>query len=273
MKALAGPQDEEVPPYQFAEQQGGVTKGPKPVVVTALSQSSSSSQPPSAVHKPQIALPPGSFGSFSRLNLRTRWANISGTYYIAAQNPSSQIISRRQRRKQKIRIIPDAIFRTNRGNLNLDLATTGNVNEAPKASVSASTIRGKISINLIPGAESRPRFDLEASSRSGDIVLFVPNTFAGAIQLHTKTGDLDFLPGIASNMQVMRSTDTEYLVFVGNKVLDNRGKSRQPGRGQDVADFCRLRTVSGSIIVGERGKDTYVKEQSVWQRMTGFLRG
>ncbi|KAJ7442272.1 hypothetical protein FB451DRAFT_112270 [Mycena latifolia] len=266
MGTFDGPPTEEggqAPPYEIAEKGG--YNGARPFMVA--SSSSQSSVPPAVPPKPDIRLPSGSFGSFSRVCLQTRFADISGTYYIAAKNPVSEITSRRKRRKHKIKHIPDAVFRTNRGNLSLDLATTGNVDQVPKASVVASTNTGKISINLISGSETKPRFDLEVKSRRGDIVLFVPNTFSGAIQLHTKTGNIDFLAGIASRMQVIKSTDTEYLVLVGSQGRHQLGSTQGP-----PADFCRLRSNSGSIIVGERGTDTYVKAPTLWQRLTGFLR-
>jgi hypothetical protein len=76
-----------------------------------------------------------------------------------------------------------------------------------------------------------------------------------------------FLPGVASGMEIVKTTDTESLVLVGKPQQPLLGS--QPG----PSDFCRLRTRSGNIIVGERGKDTYVKTTSIWQKLTGILRG
>ncbi|KAJ7765430.1 hypothetical protein DFH07DRAFT_810561 [Mycena maculata] len=245
------------PPYNNREKDGYGDS--KPMMVA------SSPSEPSVPRRPDIKLPSG---SFSRLCLQTRFADITGMYYIDAKNPASNVTSRRKKRKQKkIKLIPDAIFRSRRGNLSLDLATNGYALDVPKASVVASTRSGNISLNLIPGAENKPRFDVEVNTRSGDIVLFVPSTYSGAIQLHTKTGNLDFLPGISSEMRVVKSTDTEFLVIVGNQ-----GGQQPLGPGQATADFCRLRSRTGNIIVGERGKDTYTRELSLWQKLTGFLR-
>ncbi|KAJ7115959.1 hypothetical protein C8R44DRAFT_709465 [Mycena epipterygia] len=246
------------PPYGNGEKGG---YGGSRAMMVASTSSSQSSVP----RRPDISLPSG---SFNRVCMQTRFADITGTYYIDPKKPISEITSRRKKRKHKIKNIPDAIFRSRRGNLSLDLATTGYVNEVPKASVVASTKSGSISLNLIPGAETKPRFDLEVNTRSGDIILFIPSTFSGAIQLHTKTGNLDFLPGISSGMQVVKSTENEYLVLVGNQT-----KQHPLGSAQGPADFCRLRTRTGNIIVGERGKDTYVKTSSIWEKITGFFRG
>ncbi|KAJ7224217.1 hypothetical protein GGX14DRAFT_350399, partial [Mycena pura] len=189
----------------------------------------------------------------------------TGTYYVTPHNIVPAVnLSRRQKRKQKQKQIPDAVFRSRRGNLLLDLATTGYSSEVAKAAVVASTKSGNISLNLLSGAKIRPRFDIEGNTRSGNVVLFIPSTFSGAIQLHTKTGDINFLPGIASEMRVVKSTDTEYLVLVGAQ--------QPPGTDQAPVDFCRLRTRSGNVVIGVRGKDTYVRPAGLWQKLTGFLR-
>ncbi|KAJ7504384.1 hypothetical protein B0H11DRAFT_2221800 [Mycena galericulata] len=240
-KALPAP-----PPYENGDKDGYLG-GYGGLKATMVASSSSQSSVPHGHGRPDISLP----------------SDITGTYYIEAKQPISDRTTRRKRKQKKIKVIPDAIFRSRRGNLSLDLATNGSAYDVPKASIVVSSKSGNISLNLISGADTRPRFDLEANTRSGDVVLFVPSTFSGAIQLHTKTGNLDFLPGITSAMQVVKSTDSEYLVFVRNTGNVN-GKQ---------ADFCRLRTRSGNIIVGERGKDAYIKPTSIWQKLTGFLRG
>ncbi|KAJ7759276.1 hypothetical protein B0H16DRAFT_1689192 [Mycena metata] len=201
-------------------------------------------------------------GPFTTLSQQTRFADINGasmfffialpnveratgTHYIKPKNLNQEVPTRRKQ-KRKFRPIPDAVFRSRRGDVSLDLATTGYASETPKAVVVVSSKSGNISLNLISGGDIKPRFDLEVETHGGNIILFIPSTFSGAIQLHTKTGDLNFLPGLASGMHVVKSTDTEYLVLVGKQ---------QPLGSQTPSDFCRLRTRTGNIIVGERGKD------------------
>ncbi|KAJ7180700.1 hypothetical protein C8R46DRAFT_1070299 [Mycena filopes] len=242
------------PPGYYADGQLGGYSGTKPQMVASSSRSSAA---PSSL--PEI-IPSGPFNVLSQ---QTRFADINGTYYIKPKNLNQEVPTRRKQ-KPKFRPIPDAVFRSRRGALSLDLATTGYASESPKAVIVASTKSGNISLNLISGGDIKPRFDLEAETRSGNIVLFIPPTFSGAIQLHTKTGDLNFLPGLASGMQVVKSSDTEYLVFVG--------KQQSPA-GSAPADFCRLRTRTGNIIVGERGRDQpYVKSSSVWDKLAGMFR-
>ncbi|KAJ7890493.1 hypothetical protein B0H14DRAFT_2689505 [Mycena olivaceomarginata] len=232
-KSLPEKPEADPPPYGYGYG-GSSGSGSKAVIVASSSLSPSP-------RRPDISLPSG---SFNRVCLQTRFADITGTYYINPQNLMSEIKGRRK--KRKLKSIPDAVFRSRRGNLSLDLATTGYANEVAKACIQASTKSGDISLNLISGASTKPRFDVEVNTRSGTIILFVPPTFCGAIQLHTRT-------------------DTEYLVLVG--------KQQPVGLQQAPADFCRLRTRTGNIIVGERGKDTYVKSTSVWEKLAGLFRG
>ncbi|KAJ7043653.1 hypothetical protein C8F04DRAFT_1072862 [Mycena alexandri] len=225
---------------------------PQMVAVASSSRSSASAAPE--------VIPSG---PFSTLSQQTRFADINGTYYIKPKNLNKEVPTRRKQR-QKFRPIPDAVFRSRRGDLSLDLATTGYASETPKAVVVASSKSGDISLNLISGGDIKPRFDLEVETHGGNIILFVPPTFSGAVQLHTKTGDLNLLPGLASGMQVVKSTDTEYLVLVGKQ---------QPPGSRAPSDFCRLRTRTGNITVGERGKDQpYVKSSSIWDKLAGIFR-
>nr|GAT45710.1 predicted protein [Mycena chlorophos] len=252
------------PPYLKAVDGYGVGAG-KPMMMAS---------PASAAEKDLPARPTTFEASSSysqapatsqHIKLQTRFADISGTYYVSPHTVATPpATGRRRRRKQKRKqLVPDAVFRSRRGNLALDLGTTGYASENAAASIAASTRSGNISMNLIAGAAVRPRFDVEISTRSGNVVLFIPPTFSGAIQLHTKRGEMQFLPGITSEMRVVKATETEYLVFVGAQHI---------GGEQTPADFCRLRTRRGNIMVGIRGKDLYVKPSGLWERITGFLR-
>ncbi|KAF7309828.1 hypothetical protein MIND_00354700 [Mycena indigotica] len=235
------------PPYPNEKDGYGVEAG-KPLMVAAMSSSGG-----------DVRLSPD---PLNRIYLETRFADVTGTYYVAPHSIVPEVNVRR-RKRQKRKQTPDAIFRSRRGNLSLDLGTIGYASENAKASVNASTKSGNISLNLIAGAKVRPRFDVEVNTRTGHVVLFVTETFSGAIQLHTNRGQLEFLPGITAEMRVIKSTDTEYLVLVGPQPV---------GAEQPPADYCRVQTRSGNIKVGLRGKDVYVQPFGLWQRLTSFIR-
>ncbi|KAJ7442271.1 hypothetical protein FB451DRAFT_1297614 [Mycena latifolia] len=195
--------------------------------------------------------------SFSQVRLETHYADINGTYYI---DPKSPPLSN----KKKKRKVHDAIFRTRSGHITLDLATAGAALDVATASVNVMSKSGNITLNLLPADETKPRLDLEVKSNSGTIVVFIPETYGGAIQLHTKRGNLEFLPAMLARSQVVKSAETESLVLFGKQAAP---QSSIP------SDFCHILSRSGKIFVGLRGQDTYVEPPGLWQRIGGYLKG
>jgi hypothetical protein len=64
--------------------------------------------------------------------------------------------------------MPDAMFRTRSAKIAIDLATTGRVRDASKASVILASKSGNITLNLLPADnETRPRLDLDITNNSG----------------------------------------------------------------------------------------------------------
>ncbi|KAJ6581540.1 hypothetical protein B0H19DRAFT_1115743 [Mycena capillaripes] len=197
--------------------------------------------------------------SFSQIRLDTRFHDITGTYYVDPKNPISELTNKNKKPRKKA--IPDAIFRTRSAKITIALATTGIVHDVPKASVIVTSKSGNITLNLLPADETRPRFDLDVRSNSGKVVVFIPKTYGGAIQLQTKSGHLEFLPALSEYVHVVKSqADQESLVLCG----------KQPTPSSQLpSDFCHIRTRSGKIIVGLRGEDKYVEELGLWQRIFG----
>ncbi|KAJ6591580.1 hypothetical protein DFH09DRAFT_1137421 [Mycena vulgaris] len=196
--------------------------------------------------------------SFSQVRLDTHYTDIKGTYHI---DPKSPPLSNKKSRKKKV---PNAIFRTRSGNITLDLATAGQVLDVATASVIVASKSGNITLDLLPSDEGRPRLDLDVKSNSGTVVVFIPETYGGAIQLHTRSGTLEFLPAMSARSQVVKSADTESLVLFGKQATP---QSLLP------SDFCHITTRSGRILVGLRGQDTYVEPLGLWQRIGGYLKG
>ncbi|KAJ7091360.1 hypothetical protein B0H15DRAFT_230653 [Mycena belliarum] len=197
--------------------------------------------------------------SYSQIRLDSGHNDITGTYYIDPKSPP--LLNKKSRKKDKLQ---DAIFRTRTGDINLDLATTGKALDVPKASVNVITKSGSITLNLLPVDETRPRLDLDVKSNSGIVVVYVPETYCGAIQLRTKRGHLRFMPAMLARSQVVKSSETEALVLFGKQALP---QSRHP------SDFCLATSRSGNIVIGLRGHDTYVESPGLWQRIGQFFTG
>lgn len=84
-------------------------------------------------------------------------------------------------------------------------------------------------------------------------MLFLPDTFSGVIQLSTRKGSLDFLPGLSAVMKVIKRSDKEALVSIGDYTMS----------GDTIhVDFCQLTSRSGKLIVGLSRKDRQVEIRS-----------
>jgi hypothetical protein len=81
-------------------------------------------------------------------------------------------------------------------------------------------------------------------------VLSLPHTFSGVLQLSTRKGSLHFLPGLAAVMKVIKKSDKEALVSIGDHTTAGT---------TEHLDFCQLDSRSGKVIVGLSGKDRHTE--------------
>ncbi|KAF7370574.1 Aminoacylase 1-like protein 2 [Mycena sanguinolenta] len=175
-----------------------------------------------------------------------------GTFYVDPQKPTNELTNKKKKKPKKKE--PDARFITSSGKIAIDLATTGHVRDAPKASVVVTSKSGNITLNLLPADdESRPRLDLNVTNNSGKVVVFIPRTYGGPIQLQTKSGSFEFLPAISQHINVVKAGETESLVLFGSP--------------SSHSDYCQINTRSGKIIIGLKDEDKVVEELGFWQRL------
>ncbi|KAF8074725.1 hypothetical protein FPV67DRAFT_1665471 [Lyophyllum atratum] len=202
--------------------------------------------------------PPSPRPSVSQVHIQERANEISGTYYIDPSFPSLGFDAGRNKARKKSP--PHASFRTRQGPISLDLGTTGDATaEVPKANVLVSTRSGNISIKLMHSLPSLPRLGLEVLSRGGNIVFFIPKSFSGVIQLNTRKGNRQILPALASSMKVLKESDTEALILVGD---------HSATESRDV-DFCQLNTRHGKLIVGLSDIDAIDVKVGFWKKLFG----
>ena len=93
----------------------------------------------------------------------------------------------------------------------------------------------------------------------GNIVVLLPRSFCGALQLRSPKGHLKFLPVLASSMRVMHATNEEALVLIGET------SNAPSGSASPVADYCKLTSRHGKVVVGVSGEDKYMPEQGFWK--------
>ncbi|KAG6827204.1 hypothetical protein H0H92_012788 [Tricholoma furcatifolium] len=204
--------------------------------------------PPSPERQPSVA----------QVHIQERHSPISGTFYIDPRIPSFGFDARGDKRRKKNP--PHASFRTRNDPISLDLGTVGDVSPScPKANVLVSARHGDINIKLLPFSPLRPTMGLEAHTRGGDIILFVPRDFSGALSISNCKGRIEFLPALASQMRVMKQTPKEALVLLGGQ---GEGETRD-------MNLCELITRRGKIVVGLSDLDRYEANVGFWKKLFG----
>ncbi|PPQ64774.1 hypothetical protein CVT24_007860 [Panaeolus cyanescens] len=215
---------------------------------------------PHKPHRPSHPLP-----TTDQVHIFEPDGNIQGTFHI---DPSIQALDQSHRKGSKGKSKeqpPHASFRSRKGTINLELGTTGSIAQTPKGNVSVSSRSGDITINLLPMHSSRPRIGLETTSRSGNIVLFLPRNFVGVVHLSNRKGQLLILPALQSISRMVKNSEKEVIFMIGGHE-DASDLSRE-------ASFCQANTRTGSIIIGLSGQDHYAPEVGFWKKLGKFFRG
>ncbi|KIM90508.1 hypothetical protein PILCRDRAFT_812256 [Piloderma croceum F 1598] len=206
--------------------------------------------------------------SVNHLHIHNRRKDVIGTYCIDPTMPMPHKFKGKSKWKASSKT-PNASFRTlNRGTIAINLATKGTTTVNSKAYVRASAHKGDISINIY-SLQRGKHIHLDASSRKGHVLILIPRSFCGAIQLNSRKDGCKILPALSSVSRVLKTTDRDTLILVG----DPSSVSASPDTADDLStDFCQLRSRSGKVTVGFSGEDKYVPtETSVWQKVGEFF--
>lgn len=102
---------------------------------------------------------------------------------------------------------------------------------------------------------------------SGNIVLFLPDTFTGIVHLMTRKGEMAILPALASIMKVVKTSEREVIFMIAPKNF--------PNGADNCAEttLCQLNTRKGNVVVGLSGRDQYLPQPGFWKKLGGYLRG
>ncbi|KZV72452.1 hypothetical protein PENSPDRAFT_357993 [Peniophora sp. CONT] len=224
------------------------------------SRSSSESSNSSAADYPQTPFPPPPVPTqapppaTSRLYLSTQRDAITGTYVLDPYAPEIASLDRLRdkprlpreaKRALKRKDKPSAALASRRGHINVRLIVqnpapfTGGAVHPQPAIICADTRRGSIYIDIAEKTPNRP-ISLYTSSRRGSTTVLLPFNFNGTVELHSRHGHTDMLPGLASHARVVRARSREVQFVVGDAA------------GQD---FVRLDSRHGPIRVGLSGVD------------------
>ncbi|PSR72450.1 hypothetical protein PHLCEN_2v11664 [Hermanssonia centrifuga] len=189
------------------------------------------------------------------ISLLSKHNALAGSYIIDAELPGSPLAhlgkwhGRKARKHMtKHNIVPNATFQTRHGYINLDLATAGGTSVPNKAYVQVMSRHGKVNINLF-ALQDHKHICLEVKTRHSPIVLFVPPNFQGALQLHSKRGNVKFLPAFAQQARTVQANDDGALVLFG------QGEISLAEPDSEGLDFCSLESRHGKLTVGISGVD------------------
>jgi len=200
----------------------------------------------------------------NHVSMDSRHNPIAGSYIINPEmdNPFGKIDEKRYGRLKQKRLdkrnkkmfgndgAPNAVFHTRHGAISLNLATAGYSNLITKTHVHVASRHGKIHLNLF-SLQQYKHITLEASTRHGNIVLFIPPNFDGALMIRSRQGKVNLLPAFSQRARIVQASDDGSLVLFGQSNLSLHDL------GQDSVDVALLTTRQGRITVGVSGVDHY----------------
>jgi len=267
------------PPYEPSKPSGPASSGSS----DAQPESSSATpRPPFGRGRTSSSFQPADVQRVNHISLFSKHTPISGTFLVDPLIPVTPLatsfssISQRKIEKRERSVerqhaknmntnsgrwfsrgrTPEvnAAFRTRHAAINLELAVVGSTTfemQGPahkmRARIMASSRHGKIMVNLFDLHDSRC-VDLDISTRHGNIIVMLPQTFNGTICLRQRHGGTHFLPAFAARKSLVRATDREALLVLGG------GEGTVQGDG---IDRCVIGSRGGRVTIGISGLDVY----------------
>lgn len=225
--------------------------------------------------------PTAPLASVCQVHLFSNKEDLSGTYYIDPSTPAhgeGPTIKTRYGRwkkgksKKKKGVVdsgPHASFQTRSGNMKLQLGSTLNPDtptssrslegSEERANIFIGTRKGKVEVTLLPReampsggmTTKRPFIGLDVFSRSGDVIMYLPETFSGVVRVESVKGEMRFLPALTEGMRVLKNTERETMFTLGD------------GQG----DLCEIFTRKGRIVLGVAGRDALKEEGGFWRKL------
>ncbi|EKM50692.1 uncharacterized protein PHACADRAFT_264103 [Phanerochaete carnosa HHB-10118-sp] len=188
------------------------------------------------------------------ITLESKHNEISGSYIVNPEIPGSaaartRVLDRRERKKLRHNIVPNASFNTKHGRINLNLATAGNTEQPGKAYIQVVTRDGRVNVNLF-ALQANKNIFLEIISKHGSINLLIPPSFNGLFRISTsRHGRIQFLREFAERARVIFADDEHADVLFGTGDLSHAEPT------SEGIDYCSLTTHNGCLTLGVSGVD------------------
>ncbi|KAI0792378.1 hypothetical protein C8Q75DRAFT_804770 [Abortiporus biennis] len=274
---------EQPPPYMPPERN---LSRPEPVIqprpsTQSLAVSSNPVGQLSSIAMRSVIFQPLSVQRVNNYWLFSRSHPISGSFVIDPTHPGASLkesnkstrMPHNRKNKNFFRekhCTPNASFATRQGAIDLDLTVEG---DAPKAFISVQSRKGRISVNL--GTLQQKRHDPNyyiVDIRLGHIIVYLPKSFNGLIQIRTRKGDVEFLPAFAQNAGVVHGKDHESLIRYCGDITTELSVVTEADLQSLMLDHCLLTNRAGKIVIGVSGIDHYEPRttRSVLQKIFGL---
>ncbi|KAF8491284.1 hypothetical protein JB92DRAFT_1271842 [Gautieria morchelliformis] len=159
---------------------------------------------------------------------------------------------------------PNAIFETRQGAIQLDISVVASPPAAThsRTLIQATARQGPVDIK-VHSIHPKRRLNMEVRTRKGDILVLIPRSFSGYIQLYSRHGQLVFLPSLASAMSLVARHEREVQAVVGDVV------NRLPATGTEWSgDTVHIASRHGDILIGYIGEDNKpAAEPGFWKKL------
>lgn len=97
----------------------------------------------------------------------------------------------------------------------------------------------------------------------GAVALFIPRNFSGVIQLTTRRGSMELMPGLLKIAKIVNETETETLLMIANPRI---------ATSSSTANYCQLYSRFGKLYVGVKGEDKLLpREPGKWAKFAQYL--
>jgi len=257
----------------------GHIERPPPYASAAEGQSSSQSGPPT------LALPPGcvEFTSPTARRINGFWVysesdDISASYIIDTTIPNlctgdcdpKALMPHDERNKmffKEEKRIPNVAFHSKFGSVKLTLS----VEAEERCYISARSVHSMVYLQ-IPSLTPSKHFSLEATTHYGRIVILLPPTFDGLVQIRKlRYSSITFLPEFAKYAQQRQGGDEEALVRFTRATTPDTVDT-EAALLSEALDHCLVGSAYGDITLGIYGVDHWEpfsllkKIKSMWSK-------
>ncbi|KAI0048574.1 hypothetical protein FA95DRAFT_1557802 [Auriscalpium vulgare] len=146
---------------------------------------------------------------------------------------------------------PTASFSSQYGSIKARLAVVGNPAHPARAAVKVASRHSNINVDLFEKTASK-FVDLDVYTGRGDVLVMIPRSYSGVINLSSRHGHASVLPYLSTTVRVVKATSGEVAIIVGDG-----GQPEAAGPSTQLADHLHIHSRHGNVMVGFSGEDEY----------------